>query len=80
MDASIDDWLDGRGQTVVLIGMIDDAANHIEARFYAAGTVATHLDLLGIWLRRHGRPLALYTDRHNIFELLLLCPIGEPRA
>src|SRR6185503_8867937 len=27
-----------------------------------------HLDLAGRWLRRHGRPLALYTDRHSIFE------------
>src|SRR5262249_53333753 len=25
-------------------------------------------DLLQRWLRRHGRPVALYTDRHNIFE------------
>jgi hypothetical protein len=27
------------------------------------------MDLLGRWLRQHGRPLALYTDRHSIFEL-----------
>ena len=26
------------------------------------------MDLLGRWLRRYGRPLALYTDRHSIFE------------
>jgi Helix-turn-helix domain len=68
MDASIHDWLEGRGEEVLLIGMIDDATNHVEARFYPAGTVETHMDLLGIWLRRHGRPRALYTDRHSIFE------------
>lgn len=68
MDASIHDWLEGRGEEVVLISMIDDATNHIEARFYPAGTVETHMDLLGVWLRRHGRPKALYTDRHSIFE------------
>jgi len=27
-----------------------------------------HFDLLGRWLRKHGRPLALYTDRDSIFE------------
>jgi Helix-turn-helix domain len=68
MDASIHDWLEGRGEEMVLISMIDDAANRIQARFYPSGTVETHLDLLGRRLRRHGRPLALYTDRHSIFE------------
>ena len=68
MDASIHDWLEGRGEEVVLISMIDDATSRILARFYPEGTVQTHLDLLGRWLRRYGRPLALYTDRHSIFE------------
>jgi hypothetical protein len=68
IDASIHDWLEGRGDEVVLITMIDDATSWIQARFYAAGTVATHMDLVGRWLKRHGRPLALYSDRHSIFE------------
>jgi len=68
MDASIHDWLEGRGEEVVLISMIDDATSRTLARFYPAGTVEAHLDLLGLWLRRHGRPRALYTDRHSIFE------------
>jgi hypothetical protein len=68
MDASIHDWLEGRGEELVLLTMIDDATSRILARFYRAGTVETHLDMLGHWLRRYGRPLALYTDRHSIFE------------
>jgi len=68
IDASIHDWLEGRGDEVVLIGMIDDATGRVLARFYPAGTTAAHMDLLGRWLRRHGRPLALYSDRHSIFE------------
>ena len=68
LDASIHDWLEGRGEEVVLISMIDDAPSHILARFYPAGTAEAHLELLGQWLRRYGRPLALYTDRHSIFE------------
>jgi transposase len=68
MDASIHDWLEGRGGPLVLISLIDDATSRVLARFYPAGTVETHMDLLGRWLRKHGRPLALYTDRHSIFE------------
>jgi Helix-turn-helix domain len=68
MDASIHDWLEGRGETIVLITMIDDATSRVLARFYPAGTVQTHMELLGRWVRKYGRPLALYTDRHSIFE------------
>jgi hypothetical protein len=68
MDASIHDWLEGRGEEVVLITMIDDATSRVVARFYPAGTVESHMDLLERWLRKYGRPLALYTDRHSIFE------------
>ena len=68
MDASIHDWLEGRGETLVLITRIDDATSRVLARFYRSGTVEAHLDLLGVWLRRYGRPHALYTDRHSIFE------------
>jgi hypothetical protein len=68
MDASIHDWLEGRGETLVLITMIDDATSRLMAKFYRHGTVEAHMDLLGDWLRKYGRPHALYTDRHSIFE------------
>ena len=68
IDASIHNWLEGRGETLVLISMIDDATSRIEGRFYRAGTVETHMDLVWRWIERHGRPLALYSDRHSIFE------------
>ena len=67
IDASIHDWLEGRGEELVLISMIDDATSRILGRFYRAGTVETHMDLVWQWLQRHGRPLALYSDRHSIF-------------
>lgn len=68
LDASIHDWLESRGEEMVLITLIDDATNRLLARFYPAATVEAHMDLVGRWLRRHGRPLAFYTDRHSIFE------------
>jgi Helix-turn-helix domain len=68
LDASIHDWLEGRGETLVLITLIDDATSRLLAKFYRAGTVEAHMDLLELWLRRYGRPHAVYTDRHSIFE------------
>jgi transposase len=68
IDASIHDWLEGRGETMVLVSMIDDATSRVLARFYPSGTVAAHMDLVWRWLKRHGRPVALYSDRHSIFE------------
>jgi hypothetical protein len=68
MDTSIHDWLEGRGERMVLVAMIDDATGRVEAGFYSGETVEAHFDLLGRWLKKHGRPLALYTDRDSIFE------------
>ncbi len=68
IDASIHDWLEGRGEELVLISLIDDATSKVLARFYPSGTVETHMDLVERWLRRHGRPQAFYSDRHSIFE------------
>src|SRR5436190_13714795 len=68
IDASIHDWLEGRGDELVLVSMIDDATSRVLARFYPAATVEAHLDLLRRWLEKYGRPQALYSDRHSIFE------------
>lgn len=69
MDTSIHDWFEGRGETAVLTAMIDDATGKLVARFYPGETTTGHLDLLGRWLRRHGRPVALYTDRDSIYRV-----------
>src|SRR5579859_6766041 len=42
MDASIHDWLEGRGEAMVLISMIDDATNRIHAGFYPGETLPSH--------------------------------------
>ena len=68
MDTSLHDWIEGRGETMVLITMIDDATSRLLARFYPGDTIEAHFDLLQRWLKKYGRPLALYTDRHGIFE------------
>jgi transposase len=68
MDTSIHDWTEGRGEPMVLVNMIDDATSRVLSGFYTGETVEAHFDLLGQWLRRYGRPVALYTDRDSIFQ------------
>jgi hypothetical protein len=68
MDTSLHPWTEGRGEEMVLLTMIDDATSRVLARFYAADTIEAHFDLLSRWLAAYGRPRALYTDRHGIFE------------
>jgi transposase len=68
IDTSIHAWTEGRGEDMVLIKMIDDATSLVLARFYPADTTEAHFDLLGRWVQKHGRPRALYSDRHGIFE------------
>jgi Helix-turn-helix domain len=68
MDTSLHDWLEGRGEEMVLLTMIDDATSRQMARFYPSDTIEAHFDLVERWMKKYGRPLALYTDRHGIFE------------
>ncbi len=68
MDTSIHDWLEGRGEeSLVLIAMIDDATSRILLRFYRADTTETNMALMRFWLKRYGRPLALYADKASHF-------------
>jgi hypothetical protein len=65
MDTSIHDWLEGRGEAMVLVAMIDDATGRIEAGFYSGETVQAHFDLLGRWLRKNGRPIMMGLQYHS---------------
>lgn len=67
-DASEHDWLEGRGQRMVLVGLIDDATSRVIARFHEAETTEAYMDVLWRWLKKHGRPVELYSDRDSIFR------------
>ncbi len=67
-DGSHHDWLEGRGEPMVLVAMIDDATSKVDARFYPAETTEAYMDLLGRYIRRRGRMMALYVDRDSIFR------------
>ncbi len=68
-DGSPHDWLEGRGSKLCLIGAIDDATNEVPYAFFQPQeTTAGYIRMLKAITFTHGRPLALYHDRHSIFE------------
>ena len=66
-DGSVHDWVEGRGDGMTLLVMIDDATSKVVARFFPAETTEGYFDLLGRYLRKHGRMVAIYADRNSIF-------------
>jgi len=67
-DTSDHDWLEGRGGCVHLIHMIDDATSRVIARFVPSDSSEENMRLLWTWLERHGRPLAVYTNKDSMFH------------
>ena len=69
IDGSPHDWLEGRGPRLTLIATIDDATNEIPfALFREQEDAAGYYLLVQHIFQTHGRPLALYADRHMIFQ------------
>lgn len=69
IDGSDHDWLDGRGPGLTLIAAIDDATGEIPyALFRDEEDAAGYFMLLRKIVEGPGLPLALYADRHTIFQ------------
>lgn len=70
IDGSPHDWFEGRGARCTLIVFIDDATSRLMAlRFVPAETTQAYMETLGQYLDQHGRPVALYSDKHSIFRV-----------
>ncbi len=70
IDGSPHDWLEGRGPELCLIGAIDDATGKVPyAHFQREEDSRGYFRMLKEITRKYGIPLALYHDRHSIFEV-----------
>ena len=67
-DTSEHDWLEGRGEKLYLIAMIDDATSRLFARFVRHDSTEENMRLLWSYLERFGRPLGFYTDKASLFR------------
>jgi len=69
LDASHHDWLEGRGPRLALAGAIDDATGEVVgALFREQEDAAGYFLLVRQISESHGVPLAVYADRHTIFQ------------
>jgi hypothetical protein len=69
IDGSKHDWLEARGPKLCLIAAIDDATGEVPwALFRPEEDAAGYFLLLQHVFQTHGLPLAVYADRHTIFQ------------
>jgi transposase len=68
-DTSEHDWLEGRGEKLYLIGMIDDATSQLTARFVRHDSTEENLRQLRHYIEQHGRPISVYTDKASLFQI-----------
>lgn len=69
MDGSPHDWLEGRGPSFCLVGAIDDATSEVPyALFREQEDTQGYFELMEHIVATHGIPLAVYRDRHSIFQ------------
>lgn len=68
IDGSPHAWFEERSGKCCLIAFIDDATGALlQACFYPVESTNAYLHSLQSYVGVHGRPLALYSDRHSIF-------------
>jgi transposase len=69
IDGSPHDWLEGRGPWLTLIASIDDATGKVPAAVFRLQEDAQgYFLMLRQVVEKRGLPLAVYHDRHGIFE------------
>jgi hypothetical protein len=67
-DTSEHNWLEGRGEKLYLIAMIDDATSRLFARFVRHDSTEENMRLVWSYLEKFGRPLTFYTDKASLFQ------------
>ncbi len=61
-------WFEDRGPRSVLVAFIDDATSRVYGRFYPSETTEAYTEVMGRYITKYGRPMALYVDKDSIFR------------
>ena len=77
-DTSEHEWLEGRGEKLYLIAMIDDATSRLFARFVRHDSTEENMKLLWSYLEKFGRPVSFYTDKASLFQTAVKRKRDEP--
>ncbi len=78
-DTSDHDWLEGRGDEIKLILLIDDASSKWHARFVRNDSTEENMEVLERYLKKWGRPLSCYTDKASLFQTAVKTKRDEQR-
>lgn len=69
IDGSEHCWFEDRGDPCTLLVFVDDATSTLmELRFVSSESTFAYFGALKSYLRRHGRPVAFYSDKHSVFR------------
>jgi len=70
IDGSPHKWFEERGDSCCLLVFIDDATSELlQLRFEKTETTQGYFRAARGYIKRHGRPLAFYNDKHGIFRV-----------
>ncbi len=70
IDGSHHDWFEGRSPKCCLLVFIDDATGRLMSlRFCDVESTYDYMNITRDYLVQHGKPIALYSDRHTIFKI-----------
>ena len=70
IDGSEHRWFEGRAAACTLLVFVDDATSRLmELRFVPSESTFAYFEALNTYLRRHGKPVAFYSDKHSIFRV-----------
>src|SRR3954471_16182134 len=70
IDGSEHAWFETRGETCTLLAFVDDATSRLmQLRFVASESAFDYFRATRAYLEAHGKPVAFYSDKHNIFRV-----------
>src|SRR5437868_3764452 len=70
IDGSEHAWFEDRGPPCTLLAFVDDATSRLmQLRFVASESAFDYFRTTRAYLEEHGKPVALYSDKHGIFRV-----------
>jgi len=70
LDGSPHAWFEDRGPKRTLLVFIDDATGKLlHLLFVKSESIDTYFEAMETFLKKHGKPLAFYLDRHGVFRV-----------
>lgn len=69
IDGSPHAWFEDRGEPCNLLVFIDDATGRTYGKFFKSETTEAYMITTEAYIRKYGKPLAMYSDKHVIFRV-----------